>query len=99
MKRYVSVLLVVLALFALVACSSAGDDEAPATPDTSGGEVTLDGAAILAERCGTCHATSVVDGVENDAVGWAAVIDDMIDLGATIPDDEAAALAEYLANR
>jgi len=96
MKRYVPVLLVVLALLALVACSG---DKAPATPDTSDGEVTLDGAAILAERCGICHAASVVDGVENDSVGWAALIDEMVDRGATVSDDEAAVLAEYLANR
>jgi len=34
-----------------------------------------------------------------DAVGWAAVIDEMIIKGATLTDDEAAALAEYLSLR
>lgn len=99
MKRYLALVTVVLALVGLVACGSAAQDAAPIDTTTPGQATGLDGATILAEKCGSCHDTSKVDGVQNDAVGWAAVIDDMIAKGADVSADEEAALAEYLANR
>lgn len=99
MKRYLALVMIVLALTGLVACGSAEEDTTPVDTTTPGEATGLDGATILAEKCGSCHDVSKVDGVENDAVGWEALIYEMVDKGADVSADEAAALAEYLANR
>ena len=85
------------------------DVEAPGIPSDprlplqeGGGEPTpgeatgLDGAALLQEKCTVCHDLERVTAEDNDAVGWAAVIDEMIAKGAQVSEDEAAAIAEYL---
>lgn len=96
MKRFALVALVLLVLATAAAC---GSNEPVAEPEPTPGEATgLDGATILTEKCdGVCHSLDRVTSEDLDAVGWAAVIDDMIVRGADITDDEAAALAEYLA--
>ena len=99
MKRYLVLAMLMLALAGLVACGSAEEDTTPVDTTTPGEATGLDGATILAEKCGGCHDVTKVDGVENDAVGWEALIYEMVDKGADVSADEAAALAEYLANR
>ncbi len=98
MKRFALVALILLMLVTAAAC---GAKEPVETPEPTPGEATgLDGATLLTQKCdGVCHSLEKVDAEDLDAVGWAAVIDDMIARGADISDDEAAALAEYLAMR
>lgn len=97
-KRAILALLVAALLVAVVGCST--EPEATPEPAPTPGEATgLDGEAILNAKCGSCHSIDKVLAEEYDAVGWAAVIDDMIVKGATLTDDEAAALAEYLSLR
>lgn len=84
-------------LLTAVAC---GTSEPVEAPEPTPGEATgLDGETILNAKCVSCHSLDTVLEQENDAVGWAAVIDDMIARGASLTDDEAAALAEYLSLR
>jgi len=56
------------------------------------------GKAILENRCKDCHE---LDEVENfggsDVAGWSKVITDMVEEGAEITDEEARALASFLA--
>lgn len=95
MRRLTLLVAVLLVLVALVAC---GSGEPVAEPEPTPGEATgLDGAALLQEKCTVCHDLTRVEAQDLDAVGWAAVIDEMIVKGAQVTDDEAAALAEYLA--
>ncbi|MHB1135519.1 MAG: hypothetical protein ACYCXR_08130 [Coriobacteriia bacterium] len=96
-KTVLALLMVALMLFA-AGCGT--EPEATPEPEPTPGEATgLDGEAILNAKCGSCHPIDQVLAQEYDAVGWAAVIDDMIIKGATLTDDEAAALAEYLSLR
>lgn len=97
MKRFALAALMIALLALAVACGS--KEPAPVEVEPTPGEATgLDGAAILSEKCdGVCHSLDRVDAASYDAVGWAAVIDDMIARGASVSTDEAAALAEYLA--
>jgi hypothetical protein len=96
MKRFALVVLMILVLALGAACGSSGEPAVEVEP-TPGEATGLDGATILTEKCdGVCHSLERVEAEELDAVGWAAVIDDMIARGADVSDDEAAALAEYL---
>lgn len=94
MKRLLVALAIAIALFALTACG-----EEPPAPEPTPGEATgLDGAAILNEKCkDVCHSLERVEEQELDAVGWEQVIEQMRANGAQLTDDEATALAEYLA--
>lgn len=95
-KRLALVALLVTALLVLAACGG----EPPAPEPTPGEATGLDGEAILQEKCAdVCHSLERVDAQELDAVGWEQVIERMRGNGADLTDDEATALAEYLAMR
>jgi len=97
-KRAILAVLVAALLVFAVGCGA--EPEVTPEPAPTPGEATgLDGEAILNAKCGSCHSIDTVLAEEYDAVGWAAVIDEMIIKGATLTDDEAAALAEYLSLR
>lgn len=94
-KRLVLIVLMLAVLTAVVACGS--EEPAVEVEPTIGEATGLDGATILGEKCdGVCHSLDLIEAAEYDAVGWAEVIAQMNDKGATVSDDEAAALAEYL---
>lgn len=90
--------LAVVLVFSLLACAACGSNEPVPQPEPTPGEATgLDGEQILNTKCVVCHSLDRVRAEDLDAVGWAALIDQMIERGADLTDDEAAALAEYLA--
>lgn len=94
-KRWVTAVLVVAMALTLVAC---GEKEVPEPEPTPGEATGLDGAAILQEKCnGVCHDLQRVEEQELDAVGWEQIVEEMRAKGADLTDDEATALAEYLA--
>lgn len=98
MKRFALVALLLVVLVLAAACGSTAAPDAIEVEPTPGEATGLDGATILSEKCdGMCHGLDRIEAEDLDAVGWAAVIDDMIARGADVSDDEAAALAEYLA--
>lgn len=92
-KRILVVAMVMCALLALGACKA--EELEPVAP-TPGEATGLDGATILQAKCTGCHNLERIESAEYDDVGWAQVIDRMIDKGADVSTDEAAALAEYL---
>jgi len=47
--------------------------------------------------CGECHDHGVATGTRLTVAQWKGVVDSMVDRGATIPDDDAKAIVEYLA--
>lgn len=100
MLKKMAVAALVLALVAFAGGCGGAEPEVVPEPEPTPGEATgLDGEAILNAKCGSCHSIDKVLAEEYDAVGWAAVIDEMIVKGAQLTDDEATALAEYLSLR
>lgn len=57
------------------------------------------GAALIADRCTTCHGMELIDEEHNDSQQWTAVVDDMIERGARLDQAERDAVIEYLASR
>ncbi|MDQ6698770.1 MAG: helix-hairpin-helix domain-containing protein [Acidobacteriota bacterium] len=58
-----------------------------------------DGAAkpTVQKVCGTCHGAELVIGRQESREGWGAIVEDMIQRGATGSDDELYEVVDYLA--
>ena len=56
----------------------------------------LDGAALLEERCGGCHSTSIPKNSRKSASEWRICIERMIGKGARLSVEEKRSLIEYL---
>ncbi len=105
--RLVAILLALLMLGMAVGVAGCGSDaEEPIDEDTTLetgeggiGETMLTGEELVEAKCSTCHDLERVLEADYDDVGWMAVIDRMIVNGLEITDEEAAAVAQYLANR
>lgn len=65
--------------------------------DTGTGETVLDGAVLVETRCTTCHTAERITAKVADEAGWTETVDRMISYGASLNDDERAALIAYLA--
>lgn len=63
--------------------------------DMGGGD--MDGEALVAARCTTCHSAQRIDDADKDEAGWTATVDRMIGYGAPLDDDERQAVIDYLA--
>ena len=63
--------------------------EAAALPDTEGRETVV-------SLCTSCHGVLVVTAQRRTAAGWAAVLEDMWEKGATGTDEQGAAVVAYL---
>ncbi len=64
-----------------------------AEPPTEG---ELDGAALVDERCTLCHSRDTIDSEDMDEAGWTETVDEMIENGAVLNDEERAAVIKYL---
>jgi cytochrome c5 len=56
-----------------------------------------DGAAILKERCGTCHSADRVKGMKKSKAEWDKIVSRMISKGAKLSAEEKGALVDHLA--
>jgi mono/diheme cytochrome c family protein len=63
-----------------------------ATPEAA----QLDGAALVQQRCTTCHGISRIQRSHKDQAGWTSTVDRMISYGAQLNDQEKAAVIAYL---
>ena len=69
----------------------------PATTEAAGGDTgTLDGEALVNERCTVCHTRERIDNADKDEAGWTETVDRMIGHGAVLSDEERAAVIQYL---
>lgn len=57
----------------------------------------LDGAALLQERCTSCHTLQKATSRRQDQAGWTRTVQRMITKGAELNTEEQAALIAYLA--
>ncbi len=58
---------------------------------------TLSGAELLQDRCARCHGLDIVEAESQSQAEWEATVDHMREKGATLTDNEAKTLVEYLA--
>lgn len=69
------------------------------TPEADEGDemgASLDGEALVEERCTTCHTRERVDEQDKDEAGWTATVDRMISYGLELTDEERQAVIDYL---
>ncbi len=57
---------------------------------------TLDGNALIDERCTVCHTRDRIDQQDKDEAGWTATVDRMIGYGADLDSAERQAVINYL---
>jgi len=72
-----------------------------ATPSESTGS-TLDGNALVDERCTTCHTRARIDNEMKAGTGldeWTSIVDRMIGYGAQLNTDERQAVLDYLTSK
>jgi len=79
---------------------SRGDGGQPAEGgDASPVEPASLGAALIADRCTTCHGMELIDAERRDRQQWTVVVADMIERGARLDQAERDAVIEALASR
>lgn len=59
----------------------------------------VDAAALLQERCSTCHSLERVQNAQKTAAQWEQTVDRMIGKGAKLNNEERAILIAYLAEQ
>jgi len=100
-KLMISIMVLLVAAVVLAACS--GATAAPTSAPTASAATqapsssSLDGKAILEKACQTCHSLSVVQREKMDQAGWTRSVEDMIQKGAVLTEEEKTALIQYLA--
>jgi len=57
---------------------------------------TLDGNALIDERCTVCHTRERIDMQDKDEAGWTQTVDRMISYGAQLDEAERQAVINYL---
>ncbi len=93
-RLYAVILTLTLLLLYLAACSSSTPAPTKASPTSAS---SLDGAALVQERCTACHPISRVEGARFSAADWKTVVDTMIARGAQLSPQEEIAVVSYLA--
>ena len=73
------------------------ETEPPAPPEETEPPTTMDGQALLHDRCTECHSLSRVERAGKTAAGWESTVNRMIDYGAELSMEELEFLVQYLA--
>lgn len=82
--------------FVLIAGLVAGcGDEPTEAPESTG--PTVSGLALLNDRCTECHTLDRVENASMTRDEWSATVEDMIERGAALNDQEKEVLVDYLA--
>jgi mono/diheme cytochrome c family protein len=83
--------LFLLAGFLLTACAT--------SQASSGQTASLDGAALLQQRCTVCHEISGISNLHGSADQWKMLVDQMVSRGAQLNSQESQTLVTYLAQK
>lgn len=92
----------ILMLGVITACaSSPRSSDSPPVPAQSPLPLPseTDAAALLQERCSTCHSLERVQNAQKTAAQWEQTVDRMIGKGAKLNNEERAILIAYLAEQ
>jgi mono/diheme cytochrome c family protein len=57
-----------------------------------------DGKAVVERACTTCHTTGLISRKRATAAEWSATVDEMVNRGAELNDEEIVAVSHYLAS-
>lgn len=82
--KYLASILIVLAVFTLVACGGGSND-------------VIDGETLLNQRCGSCHGLDRVTSAQKTESAWDQTVTQMVEKGATLTAEEQTILVNYLA--
>ena len=99
-KRTALKLLAASALIALPFFYAAGqsDTAKPGTPDPAATKLPAGpGKELVLKKCTSCHSVQSIISKRNSADDWAQVVSQMIGRGATVSDDDADTIVDYLA--
>jgi cytochrome c5 len=89
-------LVLLLGLF-LTACGGAkGETAVPTTEQKEAAPVTLDGKALLEERCSRCHDLGRVERARKTEEEWKATVERMVGKGAQLSQAEQEQVIQYL---
>jgi cytochrome c5 len=81
----------------LAACGGAtGETPVSTTEQEEAAPVTLDGKALLEERCTSCHDLGRVERARKTEAEWKATVERMVGKGAQLSQAEQEAVIQYL---
>jgi hypothetical protein len=90
-------LLVLLSGSLLAACGARDETAVPTAEPGGGTPVTLDGKALLEERCTKCHDLGRVEQAKKTEEEWKANVERMVSKGAELDQAEQELVIQYLA--
>lgn len=79
----------------LASCGSSGSTSTQSSGATN--STTLDGQTLMNERCSVCHSTGRITSSRMTASQWTSLVDQMVNAGAQLNNDEKQVLVDYLA--
>jgi len=56
----------------------------------------IDPETLITDKCSSCHSTSLVFSADYNEEGWSNTIDDMIEKGAKVTDEEKQIMIDWL---
>ena len=95
-------LIILIAIVFLAACSSPQQEPQNVSQPTaqsqssSSSSASLDGKALVEERCTKCHSLRPITSGKRSANEWQGIVQNMISRGAQLNSDEQAAVVKYL---
>jgi cytochrome c5 len=92
-----TMMLLVLLLGSLLAACGAKDETAVPTPEEEAAPVTLDGKALVEERCAECHDLGRVERAKKGEEEWKTTVERMVGHGAQLSEEEQALVVQHLA--
>jgi cytochrome c5 len=102
-RSIILILLSTIALLLLTQCSSSkstNQNTATAVPTSANpaSSSSLDGAALVQERCTVCHSIDRIQSASKTKDQWTSTVERMIGKGANLNADEKTAVINYLAD-
>jgi mono/diheme cytochrome c family protein len=93
----INILLMVLLVGVFLTACGASQPPATASTGSQSATTTLDGQALLKERCTVCHNLNRVTSAHKTADQWTTTVERMVGKGAQLNAQEKQTLIDYLA--
>ena len=94
---FTMMLLVVLVGSLLAACGAKDETAVPTPEQEEAAPVTLDGKALVEERCTPCHDLGRVERAKKGEEEWKATVERMVSKGTQLNQAEQEVVIQYLA--